>query len=34
MDVILEVADHFVLDDVWAKLVPFPQDAAAAFNGS
>lgn len=29
MDVILQVADHFVLDNVWAKLVPMPDNVAA-----
>jgi lathosterol oxidase len=34
MDVILAVADHLILDGVWAKLVPLPQQTVVAYNGS
>lgn len=34
MDVILAVADHLILDKVWARLVPLPQRSVVAYNAS
>lgn len=34
MDVILAVADHVVLDRLWARLVPLPQQTGVDYNAS